>query len=208
MTNADAKYWADTLQGLRIDTPEARAHWDILEAGYTGQNRHYHNLVHLSTMFDVLETLSLEHPHLVQLAVWFHDLVYDINRKDNEAQSAEAAVAFAKHYGIPEADQHTLEALIMSTYGHHPRWDHPDCHAMLDADLAVLAMDEEAYDTYARNIRREYGIFPGLLYKQGRKKVLRSFLDRPQLYYSPSLRPDWEPRARANLARELKKWGG
>ncbi|MEO1449000.1 MAG: hypothetical protein AAFV07_05690 [Bacteroidota bacterium] len=208
MTNADAKYWEETLEGLRVNDPAARDYWSRLEAGYTGVSRHYHNLEHLSTMFGVLQPLSLEHPWLVRLAVWFHDLIYDIKRKDNEAQSAQAAVAFAEAHGIPEADRLTLEALIMSTAGHHPRWDHPDCHAMLDADLAILAMEEEVYDTYAENIRKEYASYPRFMYKKGRRKVLRSFLERPQLYYTPTLRGEWEPRARANLARELKQWGG
>ncbi|MEM9884642.1 MAG: hypothetical protein AAF849_02035 [Bacteroidota bacterium] len=130
MTNADIKYWADTLRGLRIDTSAAQNYWQPLESAYTGPDRHYHNLDHLSTMFGILESLALEHPYLVRLAVWFHDLIYDIHRKDNEAKSAEAAVAFAGQYGIPEADQLTLEALIMSTAGHHPFYSYCPNHSL------------------------------------------------------------------------------
>lgn len=208
MTKADALYWKKTLEGLGIQSPNALAFYPELAKAYTSPERAYHNLDHLDSMFEVLTPLQLEAPFLVQLAVWFHDLVYDVSRQDNEARSALSAQHFGQSYGLDQADIDTLEELILSTAGHTPRRAHPDYYAMLDADLSTLARSPEAYDRYAAAIRKEYSRYPGFLYKRGRRKVLRSFLERDQLYYTAKLQAQWEDQARANLARELKHLGG
>lgn len=59
------------------------------------------------------------------------------------------------------------------------------------------------YDEYAARIRREYAHVPEPAFRQGRRAVLESFLHRPCLYFTGPLKEAWEPRARANLKREI-----
>jgi len=58
------------------------------------------------------------------------------------------------------------------------------------------------YDQYKAAIRAEYRIYPDILYRKGRKKVLEHFLERDQIYYT-SVFQAREEKARANLEREL-----
>ena len=195
--------WVATLRALGIEAPQADGHWVEIEAAYGAASRHYHTLGHLEHMFGCLETV-LRDPHpLVSLAVWFHDLVYDPMKQDNEAQSAGAAIRFGQRFGMTASDLQRLEALILSTKAHEPFEDHPECLALLDADLAILAAEPERYDIYARAIRKEYADIPEALYLPGRAAVLSRFLERPCLYFSPDVQALWDAQARLNLRREL-----
>lgn len=204
---ADLALWQKTLQDLQIAKDQALAKWPEIEAAHTAPNRHYHTLDHLSAMFRVLDDLGPPELPLIRLAVWFHDLVYDVSRADNEAQSAIAATEFAAAHGFAPDQTDHLDALIRSTAKHDPLWDHSACFAMLDADLSVLAADPDVYDAYADAIRREYALFPDEVYEPGRKTILQGFLRRDRLYFTDAIRADWTERARGNIARELERIG-
>ena len=69
---------------------------DELIAAYTAPSRHYHNLSHvedcLAALARVDNLYAAEREILVQ-AVWWHDVVYDATRTDNEELSARLAEA-------------------------------------------------------------------------------------------------------------------
>jgi predicted metal-dependent HD superfamily phosphohydrolase len=67
----------------------------------------------------------------------------------------------------------------------------------------LLAAEPAEYEAYAAAIRREYSVYPDLLYRRGRASVLAKLLAMPPLYRTPALKAQWEKRARENLAREL-----
>lgn len=86
---ADARRrWQGLWVRLGLAPPDGAI--DALLAEYEAAHRHYHNLNHV---LDCLELLD-RHRHLakrpaeVELAIWFHDAVYDTRRDDNEAASA------------------------------------------------------------------------------------------------------------------------
>jgi len=61
----------------------------------------------------------------------------------------------------------------------------------------------KTYQAYTRQIRQEYHIYPDLLYKPGRKKVLQHFLKMPAIYVTPAFRDLYETTARQNIQAEL-----
>ena len=86
---------------------------------YTDSNRHYHNLVHIFNLLNLLDEYkeSIEQPLLFELAVWYHDAIYDAKAKDNELQSALLAQKLFDKY-LNDASLSYVNALIMSTEGH------------------------------------------------------------------------------------------
>jgi predicted metal-dependent HD superfamily phosphohydrolase len=65
-----------------------------LIAAYTAPGRHYHNLAHIEDCLALLarvDNLSEREHAILTEAIWWHDVVYDATRADNEERSAELA---------------------------------------------------------------------------------------------------------------------
>lgn len=136
------------------------------------------------------------------IALIYHDIVYRAGRKDNEARSADQAVRFLMKAGVGEAEQVRCRKLIMATKTHEAATEEEG--VLVDLDLAVLARDPPSYNTYARNVRKEFSLFPNFLYRPGRKKALLHFLEKPYIYHGEVAREKWEAKARYNIEHELR----
>ena len=82
--------WHSLWQTLHAPTAPEDTLEELLGA-YGSPGRFYHNLEHIHdclSLFDHHASLA-EHPEEVELAIWFHDAVYDTTRSDNEKKSAE-----------------------------------------------------------------------------------------------------------------------
>ena len=169
--------------------------------------RQYHTVAHLTAVLDVVDRFAAlaPHPERVRLAAWMHDAVYDPRALGdaNERDSAEFAEGLLTTLGVPDGTAAEVARLVGLTAGHATGADDPDGELLCDADLAVLAGDEQAYAAYTEAIRREYAHVPDEDFKAGRAQVLKALLELPSIYRLAPLREQWEARARANLTREL-----
>src|SRR4029453_10599779 len=70
---------------------------DVLSR-YSEPHRHYHTHQYLAECFEkVQDIISLaEHPAEVKVGLWFHDVIYDTQRQDNEERSADWARTAAR----------------------------------------------------------------------------------------------------------------
>lgn len=172
---------------------------------YEADDRVYHTLAHVQDVLDVVVRLEghTTTPEPVQLAAWLHDVVYDSRATDNEERSAVYAGRLLQTLELPPETILEVQRLIRLTKTHVATADDGNAHVLLDADLAILGASPAAYDAYARAIRREYAWAPQERYRQGRSQVLKRFLEREHIYYTPSMRGERESPARDNLRREL-----
>lgn len=174
--------------------------------GRYGENgRFYHTLTHIH---HVLTRLTPFAPHLpnwptLQLAVWFHDIIYNPRASDNEEQSAAYATAVL-HPFLPPETLSRVEQLILATKSHQPPDGDTEAQLLLDADLAILGAEQADYANYAAAIRQEYSFVPDKAYREGRTAVLHHFLTRPRLYHHLT---HLERPARANLHWEIGRLG-
>lgn len=181
--------------------------WDCILSRYGEPHRHYHNLTHVVACLHWLDRVreQVNDPRTLELALWFHDLVYNPRRNDNEAISAEYAVATLSLLGEPAPVREAVKDLILVTrHPSHPVT--PDQCWMVDIDLAILGAAPDHYDAYAAAVRQEYGHVPDALYAAGRTAVLTHFLAAPNLYHGDGFRTGREAAARANLQREITHW--
>ncbi|RNF87851.1 hypothetical protein EFK07_14505 [Pseudomonas putida] len=84
--------------------PAAGAYYYYLLMQYSEPGRHYHTLEHIAAClehFDSWRHLA-DKPHLVELALWLHDVIYNTHRVDNEACSAQYAITLLTAAGIPQ----------------------------------------------------------------------------------------------------------
>jgi predicted metal-dependent HD superfamily phosphohydrolase len=179
-----------------------------LLAAYGAPERHYHSLQHLVNLFNQVTNFPQQDAVVMGLAIWFHDAVYNALRSDNEAKSAEWALAFLAETTLEPARQARVADFIRRSQDHtQPQPpDDADLLLFLDADLSILGAPEPAYWDYARQVRREYRLVPDLLYRPGRRKVLAKMLAAPVLYHTPALREAFDAPARRNLQLELDAW--
>jgi predicted metal-dependent HD superfamily phosphohydrolase len=201
--------WVDLLERYRVSPADVGPPFELLVAAYSAPDRHYHNLEHLDEMFQAAARLTTwtEDPGPVQLAIWFHDAVYDPRANDNEARSAELAVRLLLPIGVPGSALERVARLIATT-AHladpRPPTDR-DTMTILDADLAILGSAPDRYREYAAAIRREYGWVPDDEYRVGRARVLEHFLARPRIYWHDLMHREREQRAVENMRAELEQ---
>jgi len=170
--------------------------------------RQYHDVTHLTAVLDVVERFAglVPHPDRVRLAAWLHDAIYDPRAlgDTNERDSAEFAEGLLGTLGAPAEVAADVARLVGLTAGHATGPDDPDGELLCDADLAILAADEERYAAYTAAVRREYAHVPDEAFRAGRAQVLTALLELPSIYRLGPPRAEWEAKARANLTEELK----
>lgn len=178
--------------------------WDDIREKYSHPKRHYHNLHHLSALLDQLETVQddIHDWDCVLFALFYHDYIYKVSKNDNEERSANEA---RKKLGLLQLSPSKISLvmeIILATKSHQQKANN-DINIFLDADLSILGSDRQTYELYIKQIRKEYIIYPDFLYRPGRKKVLKHFLDMPSIFKTSLFRDRFEQNARENVIWEL-----
>jgi predicted metal-dependent HD superfamily phosphohydrolase len=179
--------------------------WNEIEIEYTSKNRYYHTLAHLEKILLELEEVKsriADWPTIL-FSLYYHDIIYNIRKSNNELKSAEFAEDRMQSLGIPKEKIEKCKEQIIATSSHKLS-DDLDTNYFLDADLAVLGCSRGDYKIYSEDIRKEYRIYPDLFYNTRRKKVIKYFLSREQIYKTGHFYDKYEVQARENLQWELK----
>jgi predicted metal-dependent HD superfamily phosphohydrolase len=180
--------------------------WYEVERAYTYKKRFYHTLQHIEQLINTIEANEklINDKATMLFSAFYHDIVYDATAKDNEEQSAKIAVARLSKTDFPLEKIKCCEAQILATKRHETTGDF-DTDFFTDADLAILGSDWNEYEAYAKNIRKEYAIYPDFMYNMGRRKVLKHFLEMENIFKTPIFQSNLEEKARKNLVIELKR---
>lgn len=201
--------WVRAARGAGATAGDAdlEAAGGYLIGRWSEPHRAYHDITHLTAVLDVVDRHAglAPHPDRVRLAAWTHDAVYDPRALGdaNERDSAALARDLLTTLGAPAEVAADVARLVSLTAGHATAGDDPDGGLLCDADLAILASDDDRYAEYVAAIRQEYAHVPEEAFRAGRARVLRALLALPSIYRRPPLKEAWESRARANLTREL-----
>jgi predicted metal-dependent HD superfamily phosphohydrolase len=195
------KFWA--AAGATGD-PEPE--WRTLAARYAEPHRAYHTLAHIGHCLDEFEEVRglAADPVAVELALWYHDAVYDPRATDNETRSAELARGAAGAMGLAREQAERAAALILVST-HQAQAEDPDAQLFADIDLSILGRPSAIFAEYERQVRVEYAWVPEPAFRAGRSAILKSFLDRSSLYATPHFRKKYEDMARLNLSVSLKR---
>ena len=200
--------WEALASKLSTQRPPGLLFDCVLYPRYTEAHRRYHDLTHIAAcldMFDRFVPAGVANRSAIELAIWFHDVVYDTRRSDNEARSRLLMLNVCGPGW--DAEQVRVAYRMIGLTTHTPREqgnDIPDEDKyLLDVDLSILGADEEAFGRYEQGIREEYGWVPENVYRVRRAKVLRTFMEREHVFETPVFRSTFEATARANLARSL-----
>jgi predicted metal-dependent HD superfamily phosphohydrolase len=191
-----ARVWTEL--GVRSAPQEA---YEALIQRYCEPHRAYHNRQHLEECLQVRKFINAtcQAPAEVDLALWFHDAIYDPLRSDNELRSAQWLDEVARDSGLGDETRRRLYDLVMVTR-HHCAPSSADEAVLVDTDLSILGAVPERFEEYDQQIRCEYQHVPLLVYRQKRRQVLESFLARGRIYTTALYFDAFERQARVNLA--------
>jgi predicted metal-dependent HD superfamily phosphohydrolase len=172
---------------------------------YAEPHRRYHTLQHLEECFARFDLLrdSAVHAAEIEIALWFHDAIYDVTRQDNERRSAQWAKRAALEAGGGHAVAHRLHELVMVTRHDALAITH-DEQILVDVDLAILGADPARFDEYERQVREEYAAVPEAAFRQRRREILEEFLARDRIFGTEQFAALLEDRARDNLRRSIE----
>lgn len=179
--------------------------WNELEANYTDKGRYYHNLHHLENIYQELLPIKkqVHNWDIVLFTLFYHDSIYNSQRQDNEEKSAVLAEERMKTLDVPRDLIDLCSYQIRATKS-HVKSDNQDTNYFTDADLSILGKTWDEYSIYTQNVRKEYAIYPDLIYKKGRKKVLKHFLEMERIYKTDYFYQKYEEKAKLNMQRELE----
>jgi predicted metal-dependent HD superfamily phosphohydrolase len=175
-----------------------------LVSSYLEPQRKYHTIQHLSECLSLLShhiDLAIE-PAEVEVAVWFHDAIYNVKIHDNEEFSADWAVAELSKARIATERVERIRQLILATR-HMALPEGQDQMLLVDIDLSILGASRVRFEEYEAQVRAEYAWVPETIYRQKRAGILSEFLARKPIYSTSQLRKALEGHARENLVYSL-----
>jgi predicted metal-dependent HD superfamily phosphohydrolase len=176
--------WLDRFGGLGTPAVQDELFEKLVHA-YCAPDRHYHDASHITDClkeFDAVRGMAHD-PAALEAAIFYHDIVYDGHRSDNEERSAEAAAEALGRLGATNRFIDGVRKLILFTR-HDLEPDSEDGKLMVDIDLASLALPPEKFDENSRKIRMEYQHVPEAAFVAARNDMLGGLLARPRIYYT------------------------
>lgn len=181
-----------------------RAYQEIISR-YTEKHRRYHNLQHIQSLLALSDAYytQLQRPDVVLWAIFYHDIIYNVPGSNNEEKSAALAAQRLKECRIPDDVITAVTRFIICTKNHQPNFPQNDLYYFLDFDMAILGSPAATYQAYTQAIRQEYKFYPSPLYKAGRKKALKHFIEKEQLFFTGNFRQQFGQQALANITHEL-----
>jgi len=191
--------WYDLMEAFGL--PNNDDTYEKLIAGYSEKHRAYHTLDHINACFWHLDAIRAQclYPEEIELALWFHDVIYKPFSASNEEDSANLAKSFLSQNSVePEIIDRIYKLIILTK--DHVAPQSRDAKLMLDIDLSILGSEDHIYAQFEKDVRHEYKRVPSFVFKKKRKEILKSFLERPRLYHTPYFFDLLERRAKDNLA--------
>jgi dephospho-CoA kinase/pantetheine-phosphate adenylyltransferase len=178
---------------------------------YGEAHRKYHTVEHLAEVFGLFEQnrAALRDPQAVALALFFHDVVYNIPGGDNEERSAAYAQRTLTEMGADPQLISRVSGLITMTKSHTADANDTDAALMMDIDMAILGASPARYKKYAAAVEAEYtSHLTPQAYRAGRLEFLDACRKKNRFFITDAFETKYGDQTRRNLAGEeslLKK---
>jgi predicted metal-dependent HD superfamily phosphohydrolase len=214
--------WQQLTHSLALAPSLSDKWWRVLAAYFHESQRHYHTFQHLHELL-----LFAEHQYLhqqqyqqqqgqsmhliadytvIQLAIFFHDIVYNPQSAFNEEDSNDVFLQFvAECNSQPLSHCATKVFAITKMTKSHKMPDNADFNMKFfsDIDMAILGSSRKRYQKYAAQIRLEYSFVEFNTYCIKRSEFLQSCLssDVPT-YFTEKFHKECGDRVKENIAWE------
>jgi len=167
-----------------------------------GPDRRFHNLRHIRNCLDRFDEVAslLSDRDAVEVALWFHDAVYEPGDPENERHSARLFLALSN--GANPVFRRRVCGLVMATR-HQGQAHSNDRRFIEDIDLAGFGSPWEDFMREGDFLREEFAAQPDQKYYTGQVCFLAGLKRRPWFFQSEYFRGRYEAQAQENLDRLL-----
>lgn len=183
-------------------SPDAGTVYAELRQLYDAPFRKYHNLHHIQDCLRLCDEVSelLVDRDAVELALWFHDAVYDTGASTNELRSAELFLSLSP--GAPFLFRAKICDHILATR-HAATVRDPDRRFLVDIDLSGFGAPWEEFMRNGALLRTECSGHDDVKYHCGQVAFLSRLQQRTHFFATEYFRARFETNARDNLRRVL-----
>lgn len=185
---------------------DSAAIYQRLVDGYNEPQRHYHTMAHIEhcmAMFNECKSL-VENADALELSIWFHDVIFEPGKPDNEARSAELYLEYSD--GVHAADLRELVArLIMATLHDGSSLEDSDAAFMVDIDLSSFGLCWEAFLKDSGDLRAENPGLSDAKFYRNKAEFLTKLRARERFFLSDFFYPRFEQQAHRNIDRYFEQ---
>lgn len=177
---------------------------DALLGCYDEPKRHYHTFKHIEfclSLFDQVRDICAN-ADAVELAIWFHDAVYNFPLLDNEKLSADYFMRMSEKSLADDLRQNIYQQIVVTD--HKPRPLNQDQQLLVDIDLSSFGRPWEQFLKDGANVRLELAYQDDDVFYQQQIGFMKQLVARVNFYYTPWFQNKFEHTARANLSRYLE----
>jgi predicted metal-dependent HD superfamily phosphohydrolase len=189
-----------------VPVPRARSAEDVyrdLEGHYSHPNRHYHDLRHIGACLKHFDAINgqLTRPDAVEMALWFHDAVYQPDADDNERRSAELFLGLAEG-GADSSFLEVVRDLVMMT-AHPSKPTSVDEQFTVDIDLASFGLPWEVFIRLGELVRNEFPHLSDRDFESVQLQFFEELAGQPYFFFTDFFRSRYEAAAQSNLRRRI-----
>jgi predicted metal-dependent HD superfamily phosphohydrolase len=183
------------------DGVDPRPVYDDLRRRYTEPRRRYHTLDHITHCFQQLDmtTALMEDPDAVEMALWFHDAIYEPGACTNEQKSVELFGHIAQEHFLPIFIGKVCGLILVTMHRQAP--EDIDDAFICDIDLSSFGLPWEQFLLDTKALREEQDHISDEAFYPDHLKFLNYLLKRPRIFVSDFFNGRYEQRARQNIER-------
>jgi predicted metal-dependent HD superfamily phosphohydrolase len=191
--------WRRCLLEKSVDN-SAAIHQQLTDA-YSEPHRVYHTLNHIEHCLTHLDNISdyLQNQDAVELAIWYHDVIYNPGAKDNEQLSADLFMETTRGR-FDDSLRDTVYQHIMATLHDDSEIDNNDTKFMVDIDLSSFGLPWPKFSQDSDNLRLEMCGLSDEDFHRKQSTFQQNLMARPRLFKSDYFYENYEQQARQNLA--------
>lgn len=197
------RLWQRTLDnGTSSDADEV---FEKIAALYAQPHRRYHTARHIDhclAQFDSAATL-MKDEDAVEMALWFHDAIYEIPSTENERRSAEMFVDLTRGRVSASFAQNVYDMILITV--HQVPATRPDDKYVVDIDLSSFALPWDEFKRDSDAVRAEHTHLDDREFYQAHTKFMQNLLARPHFFATDFFRNRYESSARGNLERLIRE---
>jgi predicted metal-dependent HD superfamily phosphohydrolase len=169
---------------------------------YNEPQRVYHSIAHIECCLSIFDQVShlLKIPDAVELAIWFHDAIYQLGASDNEQLSADLFMKVTDGLFQDDFREAVYQHIMATCHSSTQITDH-DTQLMVDIDLSSFGLPWPEFFRDSKKVRQEMGHISDAEYYQKQIAFQQRLLGRPSFFYSDYFIEHYEAQARSNLAK-------